>query len=118
MMLEEYHLLFIIITFILLLYSIELLFRENTPRSTIAAMIVCGINSMLCVINYLSFFGIGIIGYIADGTIEVNTYADMYNMFMFFFGMYWINMVFIFYGWYKFAYHIFIDEQKKKKPNV
>lgn len=110
MMLMQYHIVFIIITFLMLFYSIELLFRENTPKNTIAAMIICAINGMLCVINYLSFFGIGIIGYIDDGTINVNTYHEMYSLFIFFFGMYWINMIFIIYGWYKFAYHVWTKE--------
>lgn len=105
-MLMEYHIVFIIIAFLLLLYAFELIFRENNPRSIIAAMIICGINTTLCVINYLSFYGIGIVGYTSDGSTEVTTYADMYPLFMFFFGLYWINMILIFYCWYKYTYTV------------
>ena len=111
MMLMEYHIVFIIITFILLVYTFELIFRDSTPKSIIAAMIICAINAILCVINYISFFGIGIIGYIGDGTVDVNTFADMYQLFMFFFGMYWINVILIFYCWYKHTVTVFTEKQ-------
>ena len=106
MMLMEYHIVFIIIAFILLIYALELLFHEDNPKSAIAAMIVCGINSTLCVINYLSFFGIGLVGFLSDGSTDVTMYNDMYPLFMFFFGLYWINVILIFYCWYKFAFHV------------
>ena len=110
-MLMEYHIVFIIIAFILLLYAFELIFRENKPRSVIAAMIICGINTTLCVINYLSFFGIGLMGYVSDGTVDVTTYYDMYPLFMFFFGLYWINVILIFYCWYKYTFTVWTKEQ-------
>lgn len=112
MMLMEYHIVFIIISFIMLFYVFELLFREDNPRSTIAAMIMCGINTTICVINYLSFFGIGIVGYLSDGTVEVNTFGEMYPLFVFFFGMYWINIILIFYCWYKFTFKVWTKSDK------
>jgi len=69
-------------------------------------MIVCGINTTVCTINYLGFFGIGIVGYLSSGAIDVTTYADMYHYFIFFFGMYWINVILIFYCWYRNTYTV------------
>ena len=102
----EYHIVFIIMAFILLIYALELIFHENNPKSAIACMIVCGINATICVINYISFFGIGLIGFLSDGTPDVTTYGGMFPLFMFFFGFYWINVLMIFYCWYKFAFNV------------
>lgn len=111
MILMEYHIVFIVIAFILLLYVFELIFHDNRPQSIVAAMIICAINSILCVINYLSFFGIGLIGYGTTGTPDVTSYGDMYPLFMFFFGMYWINVILIFYCWYKYTYTVWTKQQ-------
>lgn len=115
LILMDYHIIFIIMSFILLIYVFELVFRENNPRSVIAAMIICALNSILCVIIYLGFFGIGIIGYTTTGTIEANLYEEMYPLFMFFFGMYWINVIFLFWCWYHLTHHLLIENQKNKK---
>jgi hypothetical protein len=112
MILMDYHIVFIVISFVLLLYVFELVFFEDRARSVIAAMIICGLNSTLCVIIYLSFFGIGIIGYNISGEVDVTTYTDMYPLFMFFFGMYWINVILIFYCWYRYTYTVWTDKEK------
>jgi len=103
MILMDYHLVFIVLSFVMLLFTIFFLFDDNTPQKTIAAFIMCALNSVLCLINYLSFFGIGLIGYNAEGTLDVTTYGDMYPLFMYFFGIYWVNILFIFYCWYKYT---------------
>ena len=108
----DYHILFIVISFVLLLYVFELIFYENNARSVIAAMLICAINSILCVIIYLSFFGIGIVGYDTSGAVDVTTYSDMYPLFMFFFGMYWINVILIFYCWYRYTYTAWTGKEK------
>ena len=112
MILMDYHILFIVISFILLLYVFELIFYENKARSVIAAMMICAINSTLCIIIYLGFFGIGIIGYNLSSEISVTSYSDMYPLFMFFFGMYWINVLLIFYCWYRYTYTIWTGKEK------
>jgi hypothetical protein len=102
MILMDYHLVFIVMSFVMLMISLMFLFDNNTPEKTIAALIICGINSILCMINYLSFYGIGLVGYdITTGAASVTTYPDMYPLFMYFFGWYWINIILIFYCWYK-----------------
>jgi hypothetical protein len=106
MMLMDYHLVFIVLAFLLLLVSITFIFVDTTPQKIIAAMLLSGINTTLCTINYLSFFGIGIIGYTSTGAIDVTTYGDMYPVFMFFFGLYWVNVILIFYCWYKYTYTV------------
>jgi hypothetical protein len=111
MILMDYHLVFIVMAFVMLLLTIFFLFDGNTPEKTIAALIICAINSMLCMINYISFFGIGIIGYTSEGGVDVTTYADMYPLFMYFFGLYWVNIIFIFYCWYKHTNVLFIKEK-------
>lgn len=106
MILMDYHLVFIVMAFLLLILTITFIFVDTTPQKIIAAMIMAGINTSLCVINYLSFFGIGIIGYTSAGDVNVVGYDEMYPLFLFFFVLYWINIIFIFYCWYKYTYTV------------
>lgn len=99
--------LFIILVFILLIISVMLIFIEESKEGVIAAMIFCGINWVLCLITYLSFFGIGLPGYNSDGTAVVTLYADMYGFFMLFYGLQWINTLLIFFCWYKWTQYAY-----------
>ena len=95
--LQDYHILFIAISFMLLIITITFLFVNNTKEKTIAAMIMSGINYIICIFNSFGFFRIGIVGYIGDGTISVNEYIEMYPVFAIFLLLYWVNVVFLFY---------------------
>ena len=109
MLLADYHMVFIILVFILLIFSLMLIFVEQNKESIIAAMILCGINWVICLITYLSFFGVGLVGYDADGAASVTLYADMYGYFILFYGLQWINTLLIIFCWYKwmqFAYGV------------
>ena len=99
-MIMEYHLVFIVISVIFLLYAFRLLFQENTKENTIAAVIICAMNYVLCMINSYGFFGIGIIGIDSDGVAVITANHDMYSIYAFFFMLYWVNIVFIFYAYW------------------
>jgi len=107
MLLADYHIVFIILVFILLLVSILLIFVEQSKESIIAGAILCGINWVACLVTYLSFFGVGIIGYSGDGSVTVTTYADMYGFFMLFYGLQWINILLIYLCWYKWTQQVY-----------
>ena len=99
-MLMEYHLLFMVMSFCLLVISILFLIEDNTKEKTMFAMLLCGINIVLCTVCYLGFFGIGILT-IQNGVFTIEIYPGMYPIFGFFWLLYWVNIVFVFYCYYK-----------------
>ena len=97
-MILEYHIVFIIITIILLLYIIKLLFldKPETKEQITAASILSALNMLTCQLVYLGFFGISIIGYESTGEIALNLVPDEYPLFAYFFLLYFVNIVFIY----------------------
>jgi hypothetical protein len=93
----EYHLVFIGMAFILLLFTIALLVVDNTKEKTFFAMILAGFNYLLCLLNSLGFFSIGIIGYRPDGTIVINANHDMFSFYTIFFLLHLFNVALIIY---------------------
>lgn len=103
-MIMDYHLMFIGMAFFLLVLTILMLFvLETTKENIIAAWILSGLNMLICQINYLGFFGIGIIGYTTTGGITINLVPNMYPLFAFFILLYFINILFIYICWGKYA---------------
>lgn len=100
-MLMEYHLVFIVISIILLLFSLELLFIEKSKQAGIYSILIIAINLIICQINYMGFFGIDLIGATGDGSINITTYPDMYPIFSLFFLIFFLNVALVYYCWYK-----------------
>lgn len=98
--LQDYHLLFIGVSFAMLFISILFLFVNNTKEKMFGALILCGLNYVLCIFNSYGFFRIGIVGYSADTSIVVNAYEEMFPVYAVFFLLYWINILLIFYCWW------------------
>jgi len=115
MLLADYHMVFIILVFILLLVSILLIFIEQTKESVIAAAILCAINWLLCLVTYLSFFAVGLVSSDYLGEVSVTSYAGMYGFFMVFFGLQWVNTLLIYYCWYKWSHYVY---NIKNEPDV
>lgn len=94
----DYHLVFIVIVFVLLLITVLLLFIEPTHEKAIAAIIIAGINGIICLISAYSFFRIGLIGFNSAGTGIVTAYEDMQIFFGLFMAFIYINAAFVLYG--------------------
>jgi len=104
MILMDYHLVFIVLSFLLIILTAHFLFFETTKESIIAAMIMSGLNFGLCTINYLGFMGIGLLSIdITTGDPTITTSAEMFPVFAFFFMLHYINIAFLFWCWYKFT---------------
>jgi hypothetical protein len=93
----DYHLFFMAVAWGLFIFTIVLLFINNTKEQTIAAMILCGLNYVICMICSLGFFGIGIPGIDSSGNAVITAHHDMMAFYTIFFLLYWINIVFLFY---------------------
>lgn len=98
--LSDYHLFFMAMAFGIFFISMILLFIDNTKDKTIAALILCAFNYLLCMINSLAFFAIGIIGVDGGGTAHVNAYYDMQIFYAIFFLLHWLNIILIYYCWW------------------
>jgi len=113
--LMDYHLVFIVIAFVLLIITIMLLFNKPDRERAIAAALIAGINYLICLINSYAFFGIGLVGFTGEGTSVVTALHDMSSFFVIFFLLIFFNIALIFYAYYVFN-KITIDESTKPKP--
>lgn len=100
-MIMNYHLVFMILSVLLLLMTMIFIWFQEEKERLYPALILIGLNMILSQIVFMGFFGIDIIGYASDGTINLNTVADMFPYFTFFWVIFFLNIVFIIYVWYK-----------------
>lgn len=119
-MLSDYHLLFMAMSFCLLIITLYLLFLdEKTKQGIMMAMFLNAINWLLCIIISLGFFGIGLIGYDSGGTPSVTSYADMYPYFAVYMMLQYACVALMFlcvYFWTKKAWDIDKDLYEKQSP--
>ena len=96
----DYHIIFIMISFIMFLITFFLLFigGEPTKNELIGSMILTGINMNFCWFNMLSFFAINIYGFSGAGELVANPIAEMYPFFAVFLGLFFVNFGFFVYG--------------------
>jgi hypothetical protein len=98
----DYHLLFLVITFLLLILTIIFLFIEPTVEKTTASVILIIINIIFCIVCAYSFFAIDYYGFDTDGTVVHNAYADMYPLHVIWWGLTYVNIMLIVYCGYLF----------------
>ena len=112
MLLADYHIVFIIISFLMLFIEIYYLFIEPDKEGIIAAALLCAINWALCLVNYMSFFAVGLPGADSDGDVTVTTYSGMYSFFVLFYALQWFNLILIFVCWYKWMTVVHAESDK------
>lgn len=96
----DYHIVFIVISFILFLIAFVLLFigDKKSHQEVVGAMILIGINMNFCWFNMLSFFSINIPGFTSSGELVSNPTAGMYPFFAIFLGLFFVNLGFFIYS--------------------
>ena len=100
--LMDYHMLFIVLTFLLLIITVLLLFIEPTVEKTTAAMIFIMIGIILCIFCYYSFYNINLVGVDSTGTVVSNDFTSMDSWSYLFMGIGYINIMLIVYCGYLF----------------
>lgn len=113
-MLMDYHLLFIALCIVLLVITLFLLFLSDDKMSIIAGCILSSINMILCQLNWIGFFGVQVIGYGEGEGFQVYTIPDMWSFYTLFFLLYIVNIMFIYYSWFKYTHTIWIKSQSSK----
>lgn len=96
----DYHLMFIVISFVLLLLTLLFQFIEPTREKAIASMLLAGFNYLICIVNAYGFFRIGLVGYTAEGESVVTAYPEMLSLFAIFMLLHFLQLVFIFHAYY------------------
>ena len=96
----EYHMLFMFMTFILLILSVLLLFMEVTLEKAIASNIFIMINIVFCLIVSLGFSAIDFYSYDTDGILVHNVSASMYPFTPVYFMIIYINIMLLIYSTY------------------
>jgi len=102
----DYHLIFMIMSFIIFIISLFLLFIETTLEKTVAANILIMFNIILCIIVSLSFGAIDMYGYDSTGAVVHNVYSELYPFIYLYWVLGYVNIMLLFYC----AYHYY------KKP--
>lgn len=98
----DYHLLFLVMNFVLLFVSILLLFLDTTMEKATAAMIFIMINMILTIIVALIFGAVDVYGYDSDGNIVHNIISDLYPFIYVYWTIFYINLMLLVYGIYVF----------------
>lgn len=114
-MLMDYHLVFIVLSIFIFVTSILILFILENKERIYGALILVGLNLVLCQINYLGFFGIDLLGFTSAGVAETTIYSDMYPYFSFFFMLFWFNVVLIYYIVYRHIHGMWEIEKTSEK---
>ena len=112
MLLTDYHLIFIVICFIMLIFQIYFIFIEGDKKTIIGGGILSAINWGIAFICWLSFFGVGIPGVDSSGEVSVTVYSGMHSYFIMFFALQWINFAFIIAAWYIWMGIVYEDSEK------
>ena len=110
----DYHIIFMIMVFILFLVSILLLFIDTTLEKTVAANILIVFNLILCMIVSLSFGAIDLYGYDTDGVVVHNVYSDMFPFIYIYWALGYINVMLLFYcvyHYYRKPWEQYVEER-------
>lgn len=102
--LMDYHLLFILISFILLILSIITLFSEKHRKQEFLIPIAfITVNISICIICMLGFFSIDLIGFSTTGGVQLTESNDMWSFYVFYDVLIWVNTFLLFYGLLEFV---------------
>lgn len=98
----DYHIIFIMMSFIFFILIMFLIFIDNDFNKTVAAFILSMFNSVLCIISALSFFSINIFTVDATGTLVSNPYHDLGIFSIVFVILFYINILLVIFCIYLF----------------
>jgi len=93
----DYHMLFLMMSFIIFIITIFLLFIDTTLEKAVAANVLIMFNLILCSIISLGFGAIDYYGYDSAGEIVHNVESGMYPFVYVYWIMIYINIMLLFY---------------------
>jgi len=112
-MLMDYHIIFMMITILLFIFSIILIWLVNTKQSVIVSIFLLGINQLFCIISTVGFYMIGYVGYNSTtGESLVVGYTGMSMFSVVFISLLWINGLLLFVAIVKYNMMVWQEEAK------
>ena len=93
----EYHILFMIMSFVLFIVTILLLFIDTTLQKAVAANIFIVFNIALNSIVSLGFSAINLYSFDSSGSLVNNVYSNMHPFIYIYWIFIWVNIMLIFY---------------------
>jgi len=109
----EYHLVFMIISFLLFVLVMMLLFNDNDIFKTIAALILSLFNMILCIVNAIIFYTVDVMTQDSGGTLIHNVLDNIWSLGTIFMAMFYLHLLLIFYCMY-----IFLKAETKAKQTI
>ena len=93
----DYHILFLVISFVLLIMSVLLLLIDTSIEKAVAANIFIVLNFMLCSLVSLGFGAIDFYSYDSSGTLVHNVSGSMWPLIYFFWILAYVNFMLLVY---------------------
>jgi len=93
----DYHILFMVMSFMMLVISILLLFLETTFEKAVAANIFIIFNFVLCLLVSFGFGAIDFYSFDSNGELVHNVSASMYPFIYIYWVMAYVNLTLLFY---------------------
>lgn len=109
----DYHILFMVIVFVLLMISVLLLFIDTSFEKAIAANIFIFINLGLCALVSLGFGAIDFYSFDSAGALVHNTNSGMWPLIYIFWMLGYVNIMLMFYCVYLYYLKPWEDYEKQ-----
>jgi len=93
----DYHMLFMVMSFMLLVVSVLLLFIDTTLEKAVAANIFIVFNFMLCMLVSLGFGAIDFYSYDSSGELVHNVSSSMHPFIYIYWILAYVNIMLLFY---------------------
>jgi len=114
--LMDYHIIFLMMAFILTLVSVLLLLTEDISiERAVGANVLILFNMVLNLIVSLGFGGIDVYGYDSNGALVHNVYSDMYPFVYVYWIFFYVNLMLLVYCVYIYYKHPWVEESEKKR---
>ena len=96
----DYHIMFLVMSFVLIILTIFLLFVEVTFQKAIAANIFIMFSIILNFIVAYGFSAIDLYSWDSTGNVVHNVYSNMHPFILIYYAFVWINIALLFYCGY------------------
>lgn len=113
----DYHILFLVMSFVLFILTIFLLFIEVTFQKAIAANILIMFSIIINFIVAYGFSAIDLYSWDSSGNVVHNVYSNMHPFIQIYWAFVWINISMIFYCVYIYLKKPWIDYTKNSRDD-
>jgi len=114
----DYHMIFMVLSFMLLMLSVLLLFIDSSFEKTVASNIFIVFNFILCLLVSMGFGAIDFYGYDSSGNLVHNINSGMHPFIYIFWIIGYINIMLLFYCVYIYYKKPWDDYINTPEPSI